>query len=71
MSTKSSLPGRKNPVVLSGFIFPEELTRIFYKERKNLGRALVPQILKAIDFELEKHGLFLYSPILRKLLIME
>ncbi|SHN27056.1 amidophosphoribosyltransferase [Cyclobacterium lianum] len=32
-----------------------------YKERKNLGRALVPQILKAIDFDL-KNTVFSYIP---------
>jgi len=32
-----------------------------YKERKNLGRALVPQILKSIDFDL-KNTVFSYIP---------
>ncbi|WP_114749288.1 amidophosphoribosyltransferase [Pleomorphovibrio marinus] len=32
-----------------------------YRERKNLGRALVPQILKAIDFDL-KNSVFSYIP---------
>lgn len=32
-----------------------------YRERKNLGRALVPQILKAIDFDL-KNTVFSYIP---------